>query len=129
MTYLSLGDLLAVIERMYGTGRMVRDLGLLDAAAHRPQATMFGDDLYPTVHMKAAALMESLVCNHALIDGNKRLAFAATAVFYGLNGWRLHLPHRDAAVDLVVAVAQGGADLHRIAATLESWARRAAASQ
>src|SRR5215467_10997011 len=113
-----------MVERMYGTSRMVRDVGLLDAAAHRPQATMFGEDLYPTAHLKAAALMESLVCNHALIDGNKRLAFAATVVFYGLNGWRLRLPHDDAAVDLVLAVAKGEVELHRIAGTLESWARR-----
>ncbi len=128
MTYLSLGDLLAMIERLFGTSRLVRDAGLLDAAVHRPQATMFGDDLYPTIHLKAAALMESLVCNHALIDGNKRLAFAATFVFCGLNGLRLKLPHQDSAVDLVLAVARGAAELHRIAATLESWARSASAT-
>jgi death on curing protein len=123
VTYLTLDDLFAMVERMFGTTRMVRDAGLLDASAYRPQATMFGDDLYPTIHQKAAALMESLVCNHALIDGNKRLAFAATVVFYGLNGWRLELPHEDAAVDLVLAVAKGEADLHRIARSLESWAQ------
>jgi death on curing protein len=123
VTYLSLGDLMAMVERMYGTSRMVRDAGLLDAAAHRPRATMFGDDLYPTIHLKAAALMESLVCNHALVDGNKRLAFAATVVFYGLNGGRVELPHEDAAVDLVLAVATGAADLHGIATSLETWAR------
>jgi death-on-curing protein len=123
VTYLSLADLLAIVERMLGTGRMVRDPGLLDAAAHRPQATMFGEDLYPTLHLKTAALMESLVCNHALVDGNKRLAFAATVVFYGLNGQRLRLPHDDAAVDLVLAITSGSTDLHRIAATLEAWAR------
>jgi len=69
--------------------------------------------------------MESLVCNHTLIDGNKRLAFAATVVLYELNEWRLRLPHQDAAVDLVLAVAKGEVDLHRIADTLESWAQRA----
>jgi death-on-curing protein len=123
VTYLTLDDLFAMVERMFGTTRMVRDAGLLDASAYRPQATMFGDDLYPTVHLKAAALMESLVCNHTLIDGNKRLAFAATVVFYGLNGWRLELPHEDAAVDLVLAVAKGEADLHRIVRSLEAWAQ------
>ena len=128
MTYLSLGDLLAMAERMYGTSRMVRDPGLLDAAAHRPQATMFGEDLYPTVHLKGAALMESLVRNHALIDGNKRLAFAATVVFYGLNGWRLLLPYEDAAVDLVLKVADGALDLHRVAFTLEQWGQTAPAA-
>lgn len=123
MAYLSLGDLLAMAEQMYGTSRMVRDPGLLHAAAYRTRASLFGEDLYPTVHLKAAALMESLVHNHALIDGNKRLAFAATAVFYDLNGWRLLLPNEDAAVDLVVKVANGALDLHRIAVTLERWAQ------
>ncbi len=118
-----------MIERMYGTSRLVRDAGLLDTAVHRPQATMFGDDLYPVIHLKAAALMESLVCNHALVDGNKRLAFAATVVFYGLNSWRLQLPQQDAAVDLVLAIATGAADLHRIAAALESWAHIAPSAQ
>lgn len=125
MTYLSLGDLLAMVERLFGSRHVVRDAGLLDAAAHRPHATMFGDDLYPVVHVKAAALMELLVRNHALIDGNKRLGFAATVVFYGLNGWRLELPHADAAVELVLSVAKGEIELHRIAATLESWAQHA----
>lgn len=125
MTYLTLEDLFVLVELMFGTTRMVRDPGLLDAAAYRPRATMFGDDLYPTVHLKAAALMESLACNHPLIDGNKRLAFIATVTFYGLNGWRLQLPHQDAAVDLVLGVAKGEVELHRIAGTLESWARRA----
>src|SRR2546429_894383 len=113
--------MLAMVERMFGSSRMVRDIGLLDSAVHRPQATMWGEDLYPTIHLKAAALMESLARNHALVDGNKRLAFAATAVFYGLNDHRLQPPNEDAAVDLVLAVASGAADLHRMATTLESW--------
>ena len=116
-------------EQLFGTSHIVRDPGLLDASAHRPQATMFGDDLYPTVHLKAAALMESLVCNHALIDGNKRLAFTASVVFYGLNRWGLELPHVDAAVELVLAVAKGEVELHRIATTLESWAQRGPADR
>jgi death-on-curing protein len=57
VTYLTLEDLFAMVERMFGTTRMVRDPGLLDASAYRPRATMFGDDLYPTIHLKAAALM------------------------------------------------------------------------
>jgi death-on-curing protein len=124
VTYLTLDDLFAMVERMFGTTRLIRDPGLLDSSAYRPRATMFGDDLYPTIHLKAAALMESLVCNHPLIDGNKRLGFAATVVFYGLNGWRLQLPHEDAAVDLVLGVAKGEVELHRIATTLEFWAQR-----
>jgi death-on-curing protein len=84
---------------------------------------MFGEDLYPTIHLKAAALVESLVFNHALVDGNRPLAFAATVVFYGLNGHRVQLPHQDAAVDLLIAIATGAADLHGVATTLGSWTR------
>jgi len=124
VTYLTLEDLFAMVERMFGTTRLVRDPGLLDASVYRPRATMFGDDLYPTIHLKAAALMESMVCNHALNDGNKRLGFAATVVFYGLNDWRLQLPHENAAVDLVLGVSKGEVELNRIATTLESWTRR-----
>ena len=124
MTYLTLDDLFAMVERIFGTTRLIRDPGLLDASGYRPRATMFGEDLYPTIHLKAAALMESLVCNGTLIDGNKRLAFAATVVFYGLNGWRPQLARPDAAVDLVLGVAKGEVELHRIAHTLESWAQR-----
>jgi prophage maintenance system killer protein len=77
--YLSLEDALAVAEEISGGVRPeVRDLGLLDAAVHRPQASMFGEDAYPSLVEKAAALMHSIVCNHALVDGNKRLGLSAT---------------------------------------------------
>ena len=70
--YLQLEDLLALMEEL-GVGP-VRDLGLLDSAAHRPQTSLFGEDAYPDLHTKAAVLLESLTRNHALVDGNKRLA-------------------------------------------------------
>ena len=70
--YLTLEDLLALIEDL-GVGP-IRDVGLLDSAIHRPQATVYGDDAYPDLDQKAAVLLESLVRNHALIDGNKRIA-------------------------------------------------------
>jgi death-on-curing protein len=64
----------------------VRDVGLLAAAAAHPRVTVFGDDAYPTFEDKAAALLHSLVRNHALIEGNKRLAWSATRIFCLLNG-------------------------------------------
>jgi death on curing protein len=107
--YLTLPELLHVAERALGTDFIVRDYGLLEAALARPQATAFGKDAYPTLDGKAAALLHSLARNHALIDGNKRLALAGLIAFYGLNGRRLTLTN-DAAYDLVINVASGRLD-------------------
>src|ERR1700734_4272937 len=95
--YLSLEDLLDLVNTL-GAGP-VRDLGLLDSACHRPQASFFGQEAYPALTGKAAALMHSLAGNHALVDGNKRLALLATVVFLRINGYRLELKH-DEAFDL-----------------------------
>jgi death-on-curing protein len=108
--FLTLPELLYVAERTLGTGFTVRDYGLLEAALARPRATAFGKDAYPTLDAKAAALLHSLARNHALVDGNKRLALAAVIAFYGLNGRRLTLTN-DAAYDLVMQVAAGQLDL------------------
>lgn len=75
----------------------------------RPQATVVGEDAYATVSEKAAALLHSLARNHALVDGDKRLALAATIAFLGVNGHRLALSN-DEAYDLVVGVASGELD-------------------
>src|SRR6266516_955683 len=69
----------------------IREYVLLESAAARPQATAFGGDAYPDLDAKAAALLHSLARNHALVDGNKRLALAAVIAFYGVNGYRLTL--------------------------------------
>jgi death on curing protein len=107
--YLTLAELLYVAERTLGIDYAVRDYGLLEAAVARPQATVFGQDAYPDLDSKAAALLHSVARNHALLDGNKRLALAATIACYGLNGRRLTLTN-DAAYDLVMAVAVGELD-------------------
>ncbi len=67
----------------------VRDVGLLASAVARPQATFDGADLYPDLFEKAAALMDSLTRNHPFVDGNKRTAIAAAALFLLQNGLRL----------------------------------------
>ena len=108
MIYLDLDDLLHIAERTLGEV-LVRDIGLLQSALARPQTTAFGDDAYPSVHAKAAALLHSIARNHALVDGNKRLGLAAIIAFYGLNGFRLTLTN-DEAFDLVIAVAAGDLD-------------------
>jgi death on curing protein len=107
--FLDLEALLYVATRTLGSEPEVRDYGLLGAALARPQTSAFGRDSYPGIHQQAAALLHSLARNHALIDGNKRLALAATIAFYGMNGMRLTLTN-DQAHDLVIDVASGRLD-------------------
>lgn len=109
MIYLELEDLLHVARRVLGRDPDVRDYGLLQAALGRPQASILGQDAYADLPTKAAALLHSLVRNHALIDGNKRLGLAATIAFLGVNGVRLTLTN-DEAYQLVMAVATGESD-------------------
>ncbi len=109
MIFLDLEDLLHVAERATGGPVEVRDIGLLESAAARPRASAFGADAYPTLHDKAAALLHSIVRNHALVDGNKRLGLAAVIAFYGLNGRRLTMTN-DEAYDVVMAVAVGNVE-------------------
>ena len=109
MIFLDLEDLLHVAQRTLGGPPVIRDRGLLEAALARPRAGAFGEDAYPTIHDKAAALMHSVARNHALVDGNKRVALAATISFYGMNGVRLSLSN-DEAYDLAVRVARGDLD-------------------
>lgn len=112
MIYLTLRDLMRVAEYVLGGDVRVRDFGLLGSALARPQATAFGREAYPSLDEKAAALVHSLARNHALVDGNKRLALGALIAFYGVNGRRLILSN-DAAYDLIIAVASGTLDAVR----------------
>jgi death-on-curing protein len=107
--FLELDELLRTAERALGIAPVVRDHGLLESALGRPRATVFGEDAYPGIHEKAAALLHSLARDHALVDGNKRLALAATIAFYGMNGVRLTLTN-DEAYRLVMSVATGELD-------------------
>jgi death-on-curing protein len=102
--YLTLRDLLGLVKAL-NVGP-VRDLGLLDSSVHRPRSSFAGQQAYPTVRAKAAALMHSLVCNHALVDGNKRLGLPATVVFLRINGLELDVDD-DEAFDLTMSVAAG----------------------
>ncbi|CAN5143240.1 hypothetical protein BH20ACT16_BH20ACT16_14850 [soil metagenome] len=119
MIYLDLEDLLYIAERALGHAPQVRDHGLLESALARPRATAFGEDAYADIHHKAAALLHSLASNHALIDGNKRLALAAVLAFYGTNGLRLTMTNDDAYA-LVMSVACGDQrDIAQIALLFE----------
>lgn len=115
--YLRIEDLLAIETALGSPG--IRDLGLLDSALARPQATVFGDDAYPSLTLKAAALVSSLVTNHALVDGNKRIGLVALRVFLGLNDRDL-VATQDEKFDLIMAIAEGSLrDVADIAARIE----------
>jgi death-on-curing protein len=124
--YLDLDDLLAAADAAVGGRAQVRDVGLLEAALARPRATVYGEDAYPSLDDKAAALLHSLVTGHPLVDGNKRLGWVAVRLFYLLNDADLVAP-TDAAFELVVAIAAGTIDdVHTIAARLAGWRTSAA---
>ena len=116
--YLELEDVLALIEDL--RVGPIGDIGLLDSVVHRPQVTVFGHDAYSGIDEKAAVLLESLVRNHALIDGNNRIGWLATVVFYGLNEITLEAPDDDA-YDLMIAIASGTATYREAVTVLAEW--------
>ena len=116
--YLDAEDLVELARRLLGDPPPVRDLGLLGAAAARPQASAFGEDAYPDVWSKAGALLHSIVSNHPLVDGNKRLGWLATAVFLELNDASVSTAADYEVYGLVMAVATGELSVGQIAATL-----------
>ena len=111
--HLSVEDLLEITAGVIDHV-VVRDAGLLAAAAARPRVTVFGEDAYPAFEDKAAALLHSLVRNHALVDGNKRLAWSAARIFCLLNGRDLTYTV-DEAKDLMLSAASGQLDVPQIA--------------
>ena len=112
--YLDLDDLIDLARALLGEPPPIRDVGLLGSAAARPQAIAFGHDAYPDIVTKAAALLQSIVNNHALVDGNKRLGWLATAVFLELNGFNASTISNDEVYDLVIWVASTNPSLEDI---------------
>lgn len=120
--YLDLDDVLHLAGMVLGHPPPVRDIGLLGAAIARPQTTTFGEDAYPDLWHKAASLMQSLLKNHALVDGNKRVAWMATAVFLELRGVDMAAAGNDDVFRTVTEVAAGDLDVEEIARRLEALA-------
>ncbi len=118
--YLDTEDLVELARRLLGDPPPIRDIGLLGAAAARPQASAFGEDAYPDVWTKAGALLHSVVNNHPLVDGNKRLGWLAAAVFLELNNASVTTASNDAVYDLVMTVAATDITIDRIAAALRA---------
>ena len=117
--YLDLDDLIALATALLGDPAPIRDIGLLGSAAARPRTTAFGVDAYPDIWTKAASLLQSIVGNHALIDGNKRLGWLATAVFLELNDHSVVAASNEAVYELVMNVAGNQPEIAEIASALE----------
>lgn len=122
--YLDLDDLIDLADALLGDPPPIRDAGLLEAAAARPKTTLFGEDAYPDIWTKAAALLQSIVKNHALVDGNKRLGWLATATFLEVNRKRVTHISNDAVHDFVIKIAAGRHEVDEIATTLRRLATR-----
>ena len=97
-------------------GFVVKDLGLLDSALARPRTSLFGEDASPSLELKAAAMVESIILNHPMIDGNKRSSWFALNAFMLLNGFVINAT-QDEAFDFVLGVATKKLDLNQSA----SW--------
>jgi len=117
--YVDLDDLVTLAVALLGDPPPLRDIGLLAAAAARPRASAFGKDAYPDIWSKAAALLHSIVKNHPLVDGNKRLGWLACAVFLELNGVAAGSATNDDVYDLVLHVAATDEELANIAQRLK----------
>ena len=120
--FIDLDDLIELARDLLGDPPPIRDIGLLGSAAARPQTTVFGADAYPDLFEKAAALLHSIVNNHALVDGNKRLGWLATAVFLDINGTDIAQASNDDVYDLVLEVAATDIDVQLIAERLRGLA-------
>jgi death-on-curing protein len=116
--FLELDDLIDLARLLLGDPPPIRDVGLLGSAAARPQMSVGGKDAYPDVRTKAAALLQSIVKNHALVDGNKRLGWLATAVFLELNGAHPTEAANDEVYELVMGIAARDVPLDETAAHL-----------
>jgi death-on-curing protein len=121
--YSTLADLEYLIERGLGQQPkvVIRDRGLLESALHRPASAVFGDEAYPTLDSKAASLLHSLARNHPLLDGNKRLAWLATRLFYAQNGRDLRAPDPHEADALIRAIASAEHEVEALATLLSAW--------
>lgn len=116
INYIELEDSLVVIRKL---GFFVKDIGLLDSALARPRASVFGEDAYPTLSLKAAAMLQSLIKNQALVDGNKRTGWALMVSFLFIYNYKHSFSTEDA-FDLVLSVATDRLSLPEVGKEIES---------
>lgn len=118
MRYLTVEEVIALHDTEVPCTPLVRP-DLLDSAVVAPQQSVFGEDAYPTVHLKSAALLRGIASNHAFLDGNKRCALMATYAFYGLNGYVLTVSDTDI-VHLILDVVVSHWSVEKVANVLEA---------
>lgn len=121
--YLDTDDVVAAAGELFVDPPPIRDIGLLGSAVARPQTTVFGEDAYPDIWSKAAALLQSVVLNHALVDGNKRLGWVVTAAFLEINGVAVERATNDDVYDLVIEVATTHHEIEHLAERLRTVVR------
>jgi death-on-curing protein len=119
--YLELADILKLGREIIAEFR-VREIGLLESAAARPKTSVFGEDAYLTFAEKTAALLHSIARNHALIDGNKRLAWSAARLFCLMNDLDINMK-QDKAYEMVVGVAAGQIEMDELVKILKKAIR------
>ncbi len=117
--FLDLHDVVELAATLLGDPPPIGDLGLLGSAVARPLTTLFGQDAYPDLWSKAAALLQSIVNNHALIDGNKRLGWLATAVFLEINGIAISRADNNDVYELVLNIAANNPPIEQITTRLK----------
>lgn len=126
MKYLTTPQVLAIHDQMvkrFGGSQGIRDMGLIESAVDRPKATFDGQDLYPGVFLKAAALMHSILKNHAFVDGNKRSAYSSCGVFLKLNGYKLENMHKES-LEFAMNVENNSLKLEEISKWLQTHSRK-----
>jgi len=116
--YLDFDDLDGLARALLGDPPPIRDIGLLGSAVARPSTTVFGQDTYPDLVAKASALLHSIVINHALVDGNKRLGWLVKAVSLELNEVRASRLDNDVVYDVVMWIASTNPAFDEIAERL-----------
>lgn len=113
--YLDLEDALLQVKSF---GFYVKDPGLLESALARPRTTVFGQDAYETLALKAAAMMHSIIKNHPMIDGNKRTSWLLMVTFLWINGFEHNMTTK-VGFDLTLGIAESRYSLEEAAAILE----------
>lgn len=124
--FLTLDEVLGIHHReveKFGGSHGVRDLNLLDSAIHRPQSSFMGEDLYPTIFDKAAALIHSILLNHPFIDANKRTSIASAAYFLHLNGYELEMEQKEV-VEFALKVESKQLNIEQISNWLKEHSRK-----
>jgi death-on-curing protein len=116
-------ELEEVVEQVTSLGFYVKDAGLLDSALARPRTSLFGEDAYPSLELKAAALMHSIIKNHPMIDGNKRTSWFAINTFLYINGQLLEMT-ADQGMELTLGIATDRLNLESAAEMIRKYLRQ-----